>query len=434
MFGAKSGALSGLTTRGRCLLAAGVAAAVCSVVLNERDLLRVSAFVVALPLLAALLTARIRVGLRATRSLEPERVPVGDHLSVTLKLTSTRRRTSGLALEDGVPQALGATPRFVIDRLRSGGGAGLQYRLQPALRGVHRIGPLAAKVSDPFGLAEYDRSLPVYSKLLVIPKVVPLTGLPSGSGQGTSEDGSIPAHAGHGDVDAIVRPYRQGDDLRKVHWRSTARRDEIMVRVEERPWRGATTVLLDHRLEAHRGAGAASSLEWAITFAASVCVHLHHRGQPVRLVTEDGVPLAGAKYSGDPASGQGEYAVLDVLAALQPTHRRDLINVGDPGGGQELIAVLGAMTPTAAATLAANRPRGLRSLAVLLDTGAWAGLGPRAGPGEERTDPAEAANLLRGAGWGVVVARPADPMAAVWGSLNQQGALYGPLAASGDGT
>ena len=57
-------ALSGLTTRGRCLLAAGIAAAVCSLVLNERDLLRVAVFVVALPLLvAAFISAtRLRIG------------------------------------------------------------------------------------------------------------------------------------------------------------------------------------------------------------------------------------------------------------------------------------------------------------------------------------------------------------------------------------
>lgn len=420
-------ALSGLTTRGRCLLAAGLAAALCSVVLNERDLLRVSAFVVALPLLAALLTARVQVGLNARRSLEPDRVPVGDHTSVTLQLTNTGMRGSGLAVEDGVPTALGGTPRFVLDRLRRGSGVGLQYRLQPALRGVHQLGPLSVKLSDPFGLAEYDRRLPVYSRLLVVPKVVPLTGLPSGSGRGTTEDGSVPVHAGHGADDAIVRPYRQGDDLRKVHWRSTARRDEIMVRVEERPWRGGTTVLLDRRLDAHRGTGAGASLEWAITFAASVSVYLHQRGQPVRLVTEDGAPLAGGRQPSDPFADQGDQTVLDALAALQPTHRRDLVSVGDPGGGQELLAVLGAMTPAAAAGLADHRPRALRSMAVLLDTAAWGA------QGEERVDPAEAAALLRGSGWCVVVARPADRMAAIWGDLTAQSARRGPLAASGGG-
>ncbi len=66
-----------------------------------------------------------------------------------------------------------------------------------------------------------------------------------------------------------------------MHWRSTARHDELMVRLEERPWRGGTTVLLDRRDAAHRGHGPAASLEFAISLAASIGVHLIGRGDPV---------------------------------------------------------------------------------------------------------------------------------------------------------
>lgn len=419
-----AGALSGLTTRGRCLLAAGMAAALCSVVLNERDLLRVAAFVIALPLLAALFTARIQVGISAERSLAPVRVPVGDTMQVTVRVRNRSMRASGLNLEDGVPAALGGRPRFAVDRLRRGGTAALNYRLRPALRGVHQVGPLLAKVSDPFGLAEFDRSLPVYSRLLVVPKVVPFSGVPSGSGDGTGVTGSVRRHAGHGEDDVVVRPYRHGDDLRKVHWRSTAHRDELMVRMVERPWRGGTTVLLDHRADAHRGAGAASSLEWAISFVASACVHLHRFDQPIRLVTEDGGVLSGGDGHGQRAGGYHDEAVLDALAALQPTHRRDLGCITDPGADQELVAVLGALTPVAASELASARPRGIRSLAVLLDTGSWDEAG------EEQIDPNEAAALLRGSGWSVIVARQSDPMPAVWSRLTKRSGISDPLPAS----
>jgi uncharacterized protein (DUF58 family) len=92
----------------------------------------------------------------------------------------------------------------------------------------------------------------------------------------------------------LVRPYRIGDELRRVHWRSTARYDELMVRLEERPWRGGTTLLLDRRDCAHRGRGAGSSLEYAISVAASVYAHLLARGEPVAMVAEDGTGLAAA--------------------------------------------------------------------------------------------------------------------------------------------
>lgn len=404
------GALSGLTTRGRCLLAAGLAAALCSVVLNERDLLRVSVFVVALPILVCLLTAVARVGLHAQRQINPIRTPVGGRAEVTLHITSTGRLpTGGLLVSDGVPYSLGGKPRFVIEHLPRHTGTRLRYHVQPMLRGVQQLGPLKATITDPFGLAEFERELAHTSRLIVVPRVVKLAGVPGGSGLGSGDDGSVRLNAGQGEDDAIVRPYRQGDDLRKVHWRSTAKRDEMMVRVEERPWRGGTTVLLDHRAAAHAGTGAGSSLEWAVSFAASICLHLHRYGQRIKLVTESGGLIV--RDTGD--GSHNDHAVLDALAALQATPATSMDSTRDPGGGQELIAILGATTPESLSQLIGHRARGTRSLAVLLDTAAWAG------PGESTagTDIEGATALLRGAGWGVTVAQPNTPMAATWATL-----------------
>ncbi|RKT56897.1 DUF58 domain-containing protein [Saccharothrix australiensis] len=413
------GALSGLTTRGRCLLAAGFAAGLCAIVLNERDLLRVAAFVVALPLLAAWLAQRARVGLHAARFLFPGRVQVGSASEVRVELRSTGRLpTGGLLLEDAVPYALGSRPRFVVERLPRNTVTALRYPLKPVVRGVQQVGPLLARVTDPFGLAEFDRELAGRSRLVVVPRVVGLVGLPGGSGMGAGDDGSIRLRAGQGEDDAVVRPYRHGDDLRKVHWRSTARRDELMVRVEERPWRGGTTVLLDHRQSAHRGAGPGASLEWAVSFAASVCLHLHRFGHQVRLVGDDGRVLAGG--SGD--GGHSDAVVLDALAALQPSHRREPAVGLDPGAGQEVIAILGGSTPGVVDALVRNRPRGMRSLAVLLDVRAWAAAGEDPAP-----DPEEGRRLLEAAGWGVVVARPSAAMGQVWRELCHSAGNRGPV-------
>ncbi|WP_330273280.1 DUF58 domain-containing protein [Lentzea sp. NBC_00516] len=415
-------ALSGLTTRGRCLLAAGFAAGVCAAVLNERDLLRVAAFVIALPLLAAWLATRARVGLHAARFLAPSRVPVGAASEVKLDLRSTGRLpTGGLMLEDTVPYALGARPRFLVERLPRNTPTTLRYPLKPVMRGVQQVGPLMARITDPFGLAEFDRELAGRSRLVVVPRVVRLSGLPGGSGMGAGDDGSVRLRAGQGEDDAIVRQYRQGDDLRKVHWRSTARRDELMVRVEERPWRGGTTVLLDHRVHAHRGSGPTASLEWAISFAASICLHLHHFGHQVRLVSEDGRVLAGGSAEG----GHSDHVVLDSLAALQGSHRRELTGGMDPGAGQEVIAVLGALSPASAEELIRYRPRGMRSMAVLLDVNAWAGGTDAAAP-----DPEDARRLLNGAGWGVAIAKPSASMQQVWQELCASAGNRGPSVRS----
>jgi uncharacterized protein (DUF58 family) len=417
------GALSGLTTRGRCLLAAGIAAALCSAVLNERDLLRVAAFIVALPLLSAGLAASARVGLSARRHLLPPRVPAGDDSDVVLEVHAHGRVPSGgLLLEDGVPYTLGGRPRFVVERLRRRGTARLGYRVHPTMRGVHQLGPLRARITDPFGLAEFERELAGQSRVVVVPRTVPLTGLPGGSGVGVGDDGSVRLRSGQGEDDAVVRQYRQGDDLRRVHWRSTARRDELMVRVEERPWRGGTTVLLDRRAPSHRGQGPTASLEWAVSLCGSICLHLHRCGQQVKLVAEDGQVLVGdnaeVSYSDD--------VVLDALATLKSTHRRDLAWGVDPGQGHELIAVLGSLTTTEAAELARARTRKARSLAILLDVSGWGATGD--GPAN---DPAQSADLLRDAGWGVVVANQSTGLAAAWADLCRIGAVSGRMVQGG---
>lgn len=154
------GALSGLTTRGRCVLAGGIAAGLCSLILDERDLLRIAAFVVALPLLASTLAARARVGLTAAREVRPVRVPVGSTAEVRLTVRAGGGLPAGgLVIEDRLPLALGDRRRFVVEHVSRHTGTTLCYPLHPVLRGVHRIGPLRAKITDPFGLAEFDREL-----------------------------------------------------------------------------------------------------------------------------------------------------------------------------------------------------------------------------------------------------------------------------------
>ena len=417
------GALAGMTTRGRCLLAAGLAAALCSIVLNERDLLRVSVFVIAMPVLVCVLTARSRVGLHTERHITPIRTPVGGRAEVALNVWSTGRLpTGGLLLQDGVPYTLGGRPRFLVEHLPRNNGVQLRYTVEPSMRGIQHLGPLRAKVTDPFGLAEFDRELAGVTRLVVVPRIQQLYGLPSGSGLGAGDDGSVRLHSGQGEDDAVVRPYRQGDDLRKVHWRSTAHRDEMMVRVEETPWRGGTTVLLDHRESAHKGSGPTASLEWAVSMAASISLHLHRHGHQIRLVTENGRSIVAE-------GGEGvhsDHMVLDALAALQPTHQREISVVADPGHGQELVAVLGAVDPDSLDQLIRYRPRASRSLAVLIDTRAWAAQGD-----EQVTDPEKAVNLLTGAGWSTVVATPDTPMAQVWTNLCRASANRGAMHAGG---
>jgi uncharacterized protein (DUF58 family) len=398
------GRFSGLTTRGRCLLAGGGATAVCAVILDERDLLRAGAFVALLPLLALLLASRTRRTVRAERVIEPPRVPVGAPVEVELRL-SGGPLLGALRLVDAAPDAAGpqadAPPRFTVHRLSSRGTATLTYPLQPVLRGLHRLGPLTGTASDPLGLAEFDQELEGAHRLVVLPRVVPLRGVPPALGAGEGTAGAALNHQGQGTSDVLIRPYRQGDELRRVHWRSTARHGELMVRLEERPWRGGMTLLLDRRDAAHRGRGADSSLEFAVSLTASVCLHLLGRGEAITLVTEDGVELNPAGTAG------GREQLLDALAGLRPSARTDL---GGPEltAGHEVLAVLGALGPGQVEALTARHPAG--GHAVLCDTSTW-------DPAGGRSSAADSASALRRAGWHVAVATAALDPAQVWDKL-----------------
>lgn len=401
------GRIGSLTTRGWCLLAAGAGAALCAVLVGERDLLRVGAFAMMLPVLAILVISRTRIGLQADREVVPSRTPVGGDCQVHLTLRGAGRWSGRLLLEDVVPRALGGPRRSVVAQLLQQREVQVVYSVHPMERSVHSLGPLIGRVTDPLGLAQCRRTLAGTNRLVVLPAVVPLVGLPAGGEFGTGTGGGAAAGAGASPDAVVVRSYRHGDDLRRVHWRTTARRDELMVRVEEWAQRGGITVLLDHRAAAHRGAGPASSLEYAVSLAASGYVHLRQRGTRLRLVTVDGAVLAGdgAEHPTDTA--------LDALAGLCATDQRDLITIPATAGNQDVVAILGALGPAAVEQLLVHHLRAARGHAVLLDVATWA----TDSDGKVAPDPAKAARLLIAAGWSVTVAGPHHSPSAVWNQL-----------------
>ncbi|MFD6751237.1 DUF58 domain-containing protein, partial [Streptomyces anthocyanicus] len=241
-------ALAGLTTRGRSFLAAGVAAAICAYVLGQSDLLRVGLLLAVLPLVCATVLYRTRYRVAGSRRLSPARVPAGSEARVHLRMENVSRLSTGLLmLQDRVPYVLGPRPRFVLDRVEAGGRREVSYRVRSDLRGRYPLGPLQLRLTDPFGMCELTRSFSTYDTLTVIPRVealppVRLTGEAKGYGDGRQRSLALA-----GEDDIIPRGYRYGDDLRRVHWRLTARYGELMVRREEQPQRSRCTVLLDTR-------------------------------------------------------------------------------------------------------------------------------------------------------------------------------------------
>ncbi|MFF3497583.1 DUF58 domain-containing protein [Streptomyces sp. NPDC003247] len=398
-------ALAGLTTRGRSFLAAGVAAAVCAYVLGQPDLLRVGLLLAALPLVCTAVVYRTRYRVSGSRRLSPARVPAGGEARVHLRMDNVSRLPTGLLmLQDRVPYVLGPRPRFVLDRVEPGGRREVSYRVRSDLRGRYPLGPLQLRLNDPFGMCELTRSFSTYDTLTVIPRVEPLPPVRLGGEAKGYGDGRQRSLALAGEDDVIPRGYRYGDDLRRVHWRSTARYGELMVRREEQPRRARCTVLLDTRALAFRGAGPDSAFEWAVSAAASVLVHMLERGFSVRLLTDTGSSVPGEGADGFAGASQGSAdsagLMMDTLAVIDHSDGTGLSPAYDVlRGGDEglLVAFLGELDEEQAAVAARMRRRSGGAVAFLLDGDGW-GREPNAGPDPmNRTQ--ERLRLLREAGW-----------------------------------
>jgi uncharacterized protein (DUF58 family) len=227
-------ALSGLTVRGRAFIAAGVTAIVCAILLGQPELTRVGVLVLSLPLITAAVIGRSRYRLALVRTVNPQLVSAGQAARVTLSLTNEGRTPSGvLLLEDHVPYVLGTRPRFVLDGIGHGWRRHVTYQVRSDVRGRFEIGPMTVRVSDPFGFIELGRAFHTTVPLTVTPRTVALPHIPLGGAWTGSGDNRPRAFATGSAEDVTVREYRRGDDLRRVHWRSSARVGELMVRREE---------------------------------------------------------------------------------------------------------------------------------------------------------------------------------------------------------
>ena len=273
--------------------------------------------------------ARRRVELEGTRRLVPNRVHAGADSRVELVVRNRGARPSPVVtLRDAVVPvrvAPGSTPRlarFHVAPLQPGEANRAAYRLGAERRGIFRIGPLETVVSDPFGLASSTTPSAPVTELTVYPRVEGVAAPPLTTGHDPRSGGGHPTFLGSGDEFYGLRAYEVGDDLRRVHWPSTARQDELMIRQHELPWQGRATVLLDVRAGAHTE----ESLEAAVSAAASLLTASWHRDSQVRLLTTDGLDSGYGSGPGHLEAAMEHLAVVeagsDRLDALVGALRR----------------------------------------------------------------------------------------------------------------
>jgi uncharacterized protein (DUF58 family) len=299
-----------LTRRGRLAVALGLGVYGAAWAFGSRPL-----YPVAIGLLLAALGARVWVRslagpLSLRRRARGEHVE-GDDVDVALELAS------GGLVRPGAVRVVERTNRLgereAVVRRRARGVLAGRYRLQAVPRGHYRFEPARAVVEDPFGLARREVTVEAPGALLVLPRIVHLEGLFSESGAHAHEGKRLLLRRPAGFDVHSVREYERGESLRKVHWRSTARRGQLMVKELEDAPRDEVAVVLDASARAQAGTPPDSTFDVQVRAAGSILrAHALRGRRTVLVVTSQERELRRLGTDGGAWRG-----VLEALAAAE---------------------------------------------------------------------------------------------------------------------
>lgn len=307
----------------------------------------------------------------------------------------------------GVERVAGRDLALAPRRLVPGESGDVRVPVPTERRGLVTVGPFVLERRAPADLVRSRDTLGGSSTLRVTPRLLPVDGPPPGRRRGHA-GGSARVERGGTDLVGL-REYVSGDDLRRVHWASSARVGVPMVRDDADPAEPHLTVLLDDRAVAYVGGPAGDGFEEAVDVAASLVRACADRGVPARCATVSGsVDLdVPAGLPGSEGPSQAAAHSLDVLTFVRPTGPAD-------DGAAPAAVSLPAGAPTAVDVLAVVTGRRAAVAPLLLaGQGAAAVVVLVVDPAPERVlDAAGTATVVRGPraedllrGWDLVAAR-----------------------------
>lgn len=358
-----------LTARGAGAL---IAALCCLIVAN----LVAAPILVYLGVLLALLTVFslliVRIPRRSgtvSRQISTDLLTVAETSRVTVRFALRSIRIPHGLWHDVLPEA--------VDGDSSGEyppeSGQISYLITGVRRGVWPIGPLMLRTVDPFGLAQREQEFGEHRTVTVVPEVFALAPLivKVGAAGGTAQ--TSVARLGQGSDNLSPRRYISGDSMRRIHWRATAHRGQLMVRQEEEESSPDALVVLDRSSSRWAAAGQHedAAFEAAVSLCASIAIHLADEGYGVDVIDSTGALLGALRGREDDRDG-----LLVALAQVTPRgDARDLATLigGTPPG--PLVYISGRIDEEDAALL---RPSGAAS-AMLFTTEPLPGAAAAAG-------------------------------------------------------
>jgi uncharacterized protein (DUF58 family) len=299
-----------LTARGRCMLGLGLGVYLAAWAFGSKPLYPVATGLLLVVAVAWMWVRLANRPFRVRRGWGDSEHVEGDDVPVVVEIDSSARVAPAAATLVERVGRLG-TQRHALRR--NGRRLSLRYVLHGLPRGRYAFDDVRLELADPFGLERATVELPAPGALLVYPRLVRLERLFSETGT-HSHDGRrllLRRHSGfelHG-----VRQYEQGESLRRVHWRSTARRGQLMVKELEDAPRDEIAVLLD----ADAAAVVGGSFDVQVRAAGSILESYVRRGRRAVLVVNSDTRDVQQVHS---AAADWRRA-LELLAAAEPNGR-----------------------------------------------------------------------------------------------------------------
>lgn len=264
-----------------------------------------SGIVLALLAIAAILSRLTLRGLTILRRpIQP--ISVGEDLTIELLIqNSTRQRKTLIQADDCIPAELGHPVQRIVELINSKSPYYWVYQHPAERRGIYRWDKIRLRTAAPLGLFWCRRMYQAQAIAVIYPRILPLTRCPLIDQIGQQMSLQLQSQRAKNSTEGItrsLRPYRWGDPLRMIHWRSSARYGELRVReLETFTSRQEIVIALDSAT-----AWNSEAFEEAVTAAASLYFYGERQALRIRLWTA----RTGAI--------RGRQTVLETLAEIQP--------------------------------------------------------------------------------------------------------------------
>ena len=359
-----------MTARGRALLGLGLLTYAAARAFGSKPLYPVALGLLFAVALAWLWVRLARGPMRLHREIGAEERLEGDDVQVELRLEHNAAvPPASLVLVERL-SGLGER-RTPLDSEHG------RYTLSSVRRGRYVFLDVRAVLEDAFGLQRAEIPLAAPWTLLVYPRLVELERLFSEGGTYAQDGRRLLLRRPSGFDLHSVRDYERGESLRKVHWRSTAKRGELMVKELEDAPRDEVAILLD----AEAGAVVGESFDVQVRATGSLLLAQARRGRQAVLLV-NGARRTEQRVHSYETDWQQAY---DLLAAAEPDgHAPAAALVGDEastlGRALELTVVTAALTPLLVERLLQRTQSRRPAALVFVDSASFGPNGPRPAP------------------------------------------------------